>query len=129
MLRLRNFLRFAIVANEGVITGQRKPVGYQQILTGGLGSAVKLTIPTQTVPGVQPGQQIGQALVNIPVGFAIIQNSGTVAVRWRDDGVAPTATVGMVLNAGSELDYAGDPANIQFIQTAAGGQLEVSFYL
>jgi hypothetical protein len=124
------FLRLAIVANEAVVTGQRKPVGYQQILTGGLGSAVKLTLPTYLSPGgVQSGQSIPQATLTQPVGYTIIQNSGTVAVRWRDDGTAPTATVGMILNAGGELDYAGDPANLQFIQSAAGGQLEVSFYL
>jgi len=126
---LRRFLRLAIVANEAVVTGQRKPVGYQQILTGALGSAVKLTIPTITVPGVQPGQAVAQTVLNVPVGYAVIQNSGTVAVRWRDDGVAPTTGIGMILNPGAELDYEGDPANLQFIQTAAGGQLEVSLYL
>ena len=127
MGKLRSYLRLGVVANEAVVTGQRKPVGYQQIT--GLVSAVKLTIPTQTTPGVQPGQSVQTVTTNIPVGFTIVQNSGTAAARWRDDGVAPTASVGMVLNAGAELDYAGDPANLQFIQAAAGAQLEVSMYL
>ena len=124
---LKRFLSLAIVANEAVVTGQRKPVGYQQITS--LASATKLTIPTITVPGVQPGQSVPQTVLNQPVGYTIIQNSGTASVRWRDDGTAPTVSVGMLLAIGAELDYAGDPANLQFIQTAASGQLEVRFYL
>lgn len=119
---LRKYLRCGITANEAVVTGHRTPLGYQQILTGALGSAVFLTIPTTTSGGTQ-----GYTSQVVP-GYAIIQNTGTAAVRWRDDGTAPTAAVGMFLAAGSELDYVGDITRIQFIQVAAGAQLEVSLY-
>ena len=49
-------------------------------------------------------------------------------VRWRDDGVAPTATVGMVLPAGGELRYDGNLSAIRFIESAASAQLNVAFY-
>jgi len=59
-------------------------LGYQQITD--LSASVGLTLPTQPVsPTV--------ALI-VPL---------TQDVRWRDDGVAPTATVGMPLAAGETL--------------------------
>ena len=95
------------------ISGQRKPVGYQQIAAGGLAAATKLTLPA--------------FLAGFNVTYVVIQAEAT-SVRWRDDGVAPTTTVGMILPAGGELDYTGDPSSIQFIQTAAGAILNVSYY-
>lgn len=50
------------------------------------------------------------------------------AVRWRDDGVAPTATVGMPLAVGATLLYDGDLNKIQFIAQTAGGIINSSFY-
>src|SRR5258708_24301896 len=123
MRRLLNWLsRFLALLPvhepEWVATGSRFPLGYQQILTGALGSAVGLTIPTTTTP--PPTSFTTQ----IPPGFAIVQNTGTASARWRDDGTPPTATVGMLLVAGAELDYVGDVTKIQFIQAAGGAQLE-----
>ena len=98
------------------ISGSRKPLGYQQIPAGGLAAATKLTLPTLT-----------GALAGFNVTYIIIQAEAQV-VRWRDDGVAPTATVGMQIAVGGELDYTGDPSTIQFIQAAAGGILNVSYF-
>lgn len=58
---------------------------------------------------------------------AMIQCEAT-NVRWRDDGVAPTAGVGFILAAGQTLDYAGNLGNLRFIQTAAGSILNVAYY-
>lgn len=121
--RVIEFLDLGLGANEAVITGHRTPIGYQQVLDASLASATKLTPPTQQGTGTQAWS------AQYPPGLAIIQNSGTAAVRWRDDNVAPTAAVGMLLNPGQELDYVGDITNIQFIHVAAGAQLEVSLYL
>ena len=49
-------------------------------------------------------------------------------VRWRDDGGTPTATVGMVLAAGGEMNYTGDLTKIVFIETSASAELNVSYY-
>jgi hypothetical protein len=124
-MKMQRFLLLGVTANEAVITGHRTPIpgSYQQILTGALGSAVGIVIPTVTVP-TNPGGQV----VQVTPGYMIVQNSGSVPVRWRDDGVAPTASVGMVLAAGTELDYVGDFSGIKFIQTGAGAQLEITLY-
>lgn len=52
----------------------------------------------------------------------------TQAIRWRDDGVAPTATVGMPLAVNTELTYDGDLGAIQFIEQTASAKLNVSYY-
>lgn len=82
--------------------------GYQQITS--LSSAQTLTIPTGKDPD-----------------YALIQ-AETKDVRWRDDGTAPTSSVGMVLAAGATLRYDGDLRKIQIIETAASAKLNVSFY-
>lgn len=86
------------------------PRGYAQPAVAAAGGiAVALTVPTAGAT---------QALI-VP----------SVAVRWRDDGTAPTATVGMPLAAGESFVYDGSLAAIRFIaQGAAAGVLDVSFY-
>lgn len=59
---------------------------------------------------------------------AIIQAEAQ-AIRWRDDGTAPTATVGMVIPAGGELRYDGaDMSAIKLIQVTTGAIANVSYY-
>jgi hypothetical protein len=83
-------------------------LGYQQITS--LNASTGLTLPTK-----------GEAT------YAVIQ-AESKAVRWRDDGTAPTASVGMNLTAGQELRYDGDLNAIRFIETAASAILNVSYY-
>lgn len=52
----------------------------------------------------------------------------TQTVNWRDDGVAPTASVGMPLPPLQAFPYTGDLAAIQFIQTTATASCNVSYY-
>jgi hypothetical protein len=52
----------------------------------------------------------------------------TQAVRWRDDDVDPTASVGMPLAAGVTLQYDGDLTKIRFIEQTASAKLNVSYY-
>jgi hypothetical protein len=89
-------------------------MGYQQITS--LSSATQLTVPARNLSG----------LVGTP-RIAIITPE-TQAVRWRDDGVAPTASVGMPLAAGVTLQYDGDLSNIQFIEQTASAKLNISYY-
>jgi hypothetical protein len=58
------------------------PLGYQQISAATLASATNLTVPTGAV-------------------LAIIRCE-TANVRWRDDGTAPTASVGMPMTPTDE---------------------------
>lgn len=50
------------------------------------------------------------------------------SVRWRDDGTAPTASIGMPLPVLVSLSYDGDLKRIRFIQQAASATLNVSYY-
>jgi hypothetical protein len=59
--------------------------------------------------------------------FALIV-AETQSVRWRDDGVAPTASVGMLLATGVPLQYDGDLTNIKFIEQTASAKLNISYY-
>lgn len=82
-------------------------LGYQQITS--LSSATALTVPAGTT----------MCLV-IPQ---------TQAVRWRDDGTDPSATVGQPLGVGSELVYtAGSLPRLKFIQQAASATINVTYY-
>lgn len=82
------------------------PLGYQQITS--LAAAASLTIPSSATG-------------------ALIE-AETVDVRWRDDGTAPTASIGMLLPAGSARTFIGDLAALQFIQTQASSILNISYY-
>lgn len=90
----------------GSIPAPQLPLGYQQItdLTG----AVSLDVPSGAC-------------------IAVIQPEGA-SVRWRDDGIAPAASVGMRAAAGSELRYDGDLGSVQFIQEGSGAKLNISYY-
>lgn len=81
-------------------------LGYQQITS--LSAATNLTVP---------------AGATLAVIIPEAQN-----VRWRDDGTAPTSTVGMPVAVGVVLSYDGDLKKIQFIQQASGGILNISYY-
>jgi hypothetical protein len=94
-----------------------QPLGYQQITTAQLGSAVGLTLP---------GDNVIVALITVE------GTPGTDTVRWRDDGTAPTSTVGMLMNMGTTGDqpmlYSGNLSTIQFIKVAGSPILNVTYY-
>ena len=81
-------------------------LGYQQITS--LSSATNLTVPAgATLALIVPETQ---------------------TVRWRDDGTAPTASVGMPVAANASFSYDGDLKKIQFIQATSGAVLNISYY-
>lgn len=89
-----------------VIEGGIVPLGFQQLAS----------IDTST--GLTP-----------PAGARLaIVHADTQNVRWRDDGTAPTASVGMRLPIGNELRYMGTLAAIRFISETAGAKVNVSYY-
>lgn len=63
----------------------------------------------------------GAGPAGIPVGtqMLLIQPQ-TQAIRWRDDGIAPTAAVGYPLAVGGELRYTGQTGKLQVISQTAG---------
>jgi hypothetical protein len=84
-----------------------KKLGYQQITS--LSAATALTVPN------------GACLALV--------SPETQAVRWRDDGVSPTATVGYPLAVGAELRYDGDAMGaLKFIEQTASAKINVVYY-
>lgn len=82
-------------------------LGYQQIASG-LSAALGLTVP-----------------VGATVAVIVAEAQ---AVRFRDDGTNPTATVGIPLAVAQEFFYTGPLANIKFIEQTASAKLNVSYY-
>ena len=116
-MRLRDFLRLGTAGGQQVITGNRRPLGYEALACNN-STAVGLTI---TAPNPAGG--------GYTYNFVIVQNNdASIAVRWRDDGTDPTTTVGMRLKAGAELDYAGDLAKLRFIAESGSPSLDVAKY-
>jgi len=92
--------------NSGVEPAALNCYGYQQITN--LSAATGLTIP-------------------VGATVALIQ-AETQDVRWRDDGTAPTASVGMIIGAGTTLPYTGNLYAIKLIQATASAKLNISYY-
>ena len=59
----------------------------------------------------------------------VVLQAEVEAVRWRDDGTAPTSAVGQVMAvSAAPLEYTGDLTAIQFIQVAVGAIVDATFY-
>lgn len=91
-------------------------LGYQQITS--LSASTGLTVPDK-----DPSTGL-----SAKANFALI-TAEAQALRWRDDGVAPTATVGMPLAVGVTLQYDGDLSKIRFIEQVGGGIVNISYYV
>lgn len=89
-----------------VIEGQRECLGFQQITS--LSASTLLTVPVGAI-------------------LALIQ-AETQSVRWRDDGTAPTSSVGMIIEANSMLEYNGVLESLKFIEATASAKLNISYY-
>lgn len=88
------------------VSGTTTALGYQQITS--LSSSTALTVPAGA--------------------FRALITPETQAVRWRDDGTAPSATVGMPLAVAATLEYAGDLSALRFIEQTASAKINVSYY-
>lgn len=103
------------MSGAGFPDGQGKALGYGQYSIAG--TATILTT------------SLGANSVAIPKGTTRAQISVSAqAVRYRDDGTAPTASVGYPKPTGSEFTYAGNFQNLQFIAQTGTATLDVLFY-
>lgn len=74
---------------------------------------------------------VSSAVAVTPLGgaTAVLVSVEGSAVRWRDDGTAPTASVGMPLAVGTDLYYVGgDLSKLQIIEQEAGATVNLAFY-
>lgn len=82
------------------------PLGFQQIALAG---ATGLTVPDGA-------------------NFAVIRVE-TANARWRDDGVAPTTSVGVIMTSTDQpFEYSGTLSALQFIAVSGSPVLDVSYY-
>ena len=95
-----------------------KPLGYGQFAAASIDASTLLS--TITVNGV----------VGIPAGTSLIRIAPEgQAIRWRDDGTAPTTAIGHPLAVGAELIYtARGAASLRVIGQVANAILNVTFY-
>lgn len=90
-----------------------KPLGYRQIAVST--SAVALASATGGIP---KGAQ--RAVIDVEAND----------IRWRDDGTAPTASVGMLAKANTifELPSVTSINAFQAIRASADGVLNITYY-
>lgn len=100
-------LSASALADSGI---RRVPCGYQQITS--LSAAAFLTVP---------------ASCGGPVTMVVLTPEAQ-AVRYRDDAIAPTASVGQPLAVGATIEYQGSLSKIRFIEQTSGAKLNASYY-
>ena len=94
------------------------PLGFCQLsITVATGlSSCTITNPSGTIRGIPGGSCYAVIVVE------------TNSVRWRDDGAAPTASVGSLVASGSALSYVATFSSIEFIPTTGTAVLDIAFY-
>lgn len=107
-------------STDPVVTtiGTYTPLGYKQIPAASTASVFTLaTAGTGTTygAGIPPGAT-----------FAIISPEAQ-GLRWRDDGTAPTTTIGQRLLTDNELPYTGTLETWQGINLTAGTIVNIIF--
>ncbi len=128
---LKDWLLGWIIANP--TAGAKGTVGIQAVtLVNSTGTELVVGDSLTWVPlGYAQDTTISaaSALPTVPAAttVALIQAEGA-NIRWRDDGVDPTASVGMLLGAGTAFWYRGTFAAFKVIQVSGGGILNVSYY-
>ena len=89
-----------------VPNGYVAPLGYQQITS--LSASTALTVPSYA-----------------SVAIITVEGAG---IRYRDDGTAPTASVGVPIAAGQSFTYMGPLSALKLIQQTSGAVVNVSYY-
>ena len=92
--------------------------GYSTYTSGG----------TWTVVAIGLGAGLTSNAIPTGATYALMQ-AETQSIRWRDDGVAPTSSIGMLLASGISVWLRSlDLSAVQIIRTVAGGITNISFY-
>lgn len=93
-----------------------QPLGYCQITS--LATAKAMATASCTTGSVPT--QVNNAIAEICVSGA--------AIRYRDDGTAPTASLGIPVAAGNCFQYSGNIPALQIIQQSASATIDATFY-
>lgn len=94
--------------------------------------------PNAQVVGPAPGTPLGYSQIAVTTATALSPPAGAnvaclgaeaQALRWRDDGTAPTASTGFLMAVGASFCYKSlNLAALRFIATVSGGVLDVAYY-
>jgi len=97
-----------------------KSLGYAQFAAGGVDASTLVSTATFGT----------SAVAGIPSGTThLLITCAAQAIRWRDDGTAPTAAIGYPLAIGTELVYAGSAmGQLRLISQAAGAVVNIVAY-
>lgn len=95
-----------------------KPLGFFEDTTIDAASPLPGLATARTGPDGKASRQILSCLIQ----------AETQALRWRDDGTAPTAAIGMLLPVNTVLEYDGDFDDFQCISVVAGAKINVAYY-
>lgn len=122
--------RYLAVANSYSIADPDSPLHVLKPLADG-------SLKVSSAPGtasplgfqrIGPGIAVSTALT-VPAGATFAEIiCETQPVRWRDDGVAPTASIGMPLGQDASLTYSGSLSAIRFIEQTPQATLSISYY-
>lgn len=109
------------IAGTGVTAGTYI-VSQTSGVTGGAGVYVTSAATTSSAASLTSG--------GVPKGakLAYIQTEGATGVRYRDDGAAPTASIGQPIAVNGAILYSGTMTALQFIEVTSAAKLNVSFY-
>lgn len=99
------------------IRGHQKPLGYVQIPAATIASTA-----------VTLAAQVAAAGLTLDGVELVVIQVETAALRWRDDGTAPTTAIGMQVFTSSTFFYTGDFSKIQFIAGGTGTIVDISLY-
>lgn len=114
-IRVNDFL-----AGTGVAAGTRI-ISQTSGTTGGAGVYVTSVATTSSAASLTSG--------GIPFGATAANiNAESQIVRYRDDGTAPTGSVGQPIAAAGSVFYTGTLSALRFIEATASGKLNISFY-
>jgi hypothetical protein len=75
----------------------------------------------QLTPTTAQGVSIGNG--RVAVIQVLNQN-----VRYRDDGINPTSTVGIRIHAGETIFYTGNLRALRFIEESSGAEINLAAY-
>lgn len=121
-----------IKIGDTILTGTGIPAGTTFVSqvpgTGTVGGA-----GTYIVSNANTASSASSTSGGIPSAPNVIANeayieSDTAAVRYRDDGGAPTTSIGLTISANAPFLYTGSLSALQFIAVSGSPVLNIAFY-
>ena len=107
--------------NETYVRGAMRPMGYAQYTS--VSASTASTLNTAPTTGVALSSFTPPNMPRIAVIVAETQG-----YRYRDDGTAPTSSLGIPVSSGVVMVYDGQLETLQMIDQVAGGLINVAYY-